>query len=224
MDSTVKKPSYYAIIPSTVRYSDEITSFQKLLFAEITSLTNSKGYCWANNHYFAKLYNKHITTISKNISSLAREGFINVEVIRDINNKVSERKIKITTPLGENTKPSRQKEQDLLAKTPIPLGENTKYNTKDNNKDNNKKNILFNSWWDQYNKKVGKGVCESKFMKLELEVCQKCVDVVSSYVASTLDVKYRKNPITWLNQGCWDDESVSTKRGFTGGKFDGMVF
>ena len=221
MDSTVKKPSYYVNIPSTVRYSDKITSFQKLLFGEITSLTNSKGYCWANNHYFAELYKKHITTISKNISSLAKAGFINVEVIRDLNNKVSERKIKITTPLSENTKPSRQKEQALLAKTPSPLGENTKYNTKDNTK----KNILFNSWWEQYNKKVGKGVCESKFMKLDLEVCQKCVDVVSSYVASTLDIKYRKNPITWLNQQCWDDEIKAKSDGkFYGNGFDGMVF
>jgi|TARA_R110002074_G_scaffold1973_5_gene11894 hypothetical protein len=208
------KPNFYAIIPATVRYSDDISSFQKLLFAEITSLTNSKGYCWANNNYFAELYNKHIITISKNISSLVKAGFIDVEVVRDVKNKVSERKIKITTPLSENA-------NTLLAKTQTPLSENAKYNTKDNNK----KNILFNSWWDLYNKKVGKGVCESKFMKLDLDVCQKCVDVVSTYVASTLDIKYRKNPITWLNQGCWDDEVIGeVKQGFVGGKYDGLVF
>jgi len=45
-------------------------------------------------------------------------------------------------------------------------------------------------------------------MKLDLEVYQKCVDVISAYVASTLDVKYRKNPVTWLNQECWNDEII----------------
>ena len=72
---------------------------------------------------------------------------------------------------------------------------------------------------------MGRGACKSKFLKLELDVCQKCLDVVSSYITSTPDVKYRKNPITWLNQGCWDDEVVDTnKRGFTGGKYENMVF
>ena len=64
-------------------------------------------------------------------------------------------------------------------------------------------------------------------MKLDLEVCQKCVDAVSSYVASTLDIKYRKNPITWLNQGCWDDEIIDNSRDkgkVRGGQYDGMVF
>jgi len=209
-----EKPNYYAIIPAEVRYSKEITSLQKLLFGEITSLTNSKGYCWANNNYFATLYGKHISTISKNITSLSLAGFISVEVIRDENNRVSKRIIKIITPMDENVKTS-------CSKDPSPLGKNTKYNTKDNNK----KNILFDSWWDSYDKKNGKGACKDKFMKLDLDICQKCVEVVDKYVASTPNLKYRKNPITWLNQGCWDDDvKDNSKEGFTGGGFDNFVF
>jgi hypothetical protein len=209
-----EKPNYYAIIPADVRYSDKITSLQKLLFGEITSLSNEKGYCWATNNYFANLYGKHVSTISKSIASLSEAGFVRVKVVRDENNRVIERIIKITRPIGEKVKTSCLKSQ-------APPVKNTKYNTKDNNK----KNILFNSWWDLYDKKTGKEACEKKFMKLDINICQKCVDVTPKHVASTQNSKYRRNPLTWLNQGCWDDEiKDSNQEGFTGGGFENFVF
>ena len=47
------KPNYYAIIPAEVRYNEKLTANSKLLFGEITALTNKTGVCWANNKYFA---------------------------------------------------------------------------------------------------------------------------------------------------------------------------
>lgn len=89
------KPTYYAIIPAEVRYS-EITANAKLLYGEITALSDKKGYCFAKNIYFAKLYGKSKATISRWISELADNGFINVELIRDPETKeVKERHIRI---------------------------------------------------------------------------------------------------------------------------------
>ncbi len=73
-------PSYYAIIPADVRYSN-IPANAKLLYGEITALCNKEGYCWASNNYFAKLYKVNPTTISAWVKNLRDEGFIFCEVI-----------------------------------------------------------------------------------------------------------------------------------------------
>jgi hypothetical protein len=37
-----EKPSFYAILPADVRYAEDLTSLQKILYAEITALTNKE--------------------------------------------------------------------------------------------------------------------------------------------------------------------------------------
>jgi hypothetical protein len=73
--------SYYAVIPANVRYDADLTPNAKLLYAEITSLCNLKGYCWATNDYFAKLYNVSIVSISKWINSLISKNYITSEYV-----------------------------------------------------------------------------------------------------------------------------------------------
>ena len=65
-------PGYYAIIPATVRYDDRLTPNAKLLYGEITALSNKEGYCWAGNAYFANLYGVTKTSISTWIGNLKR--------------------------------------------------------------------------------------------------------------------------------------------------------
>ena len=74
------RPNYYAIIPAEVRYS-AIKPSAKLLYGEITCLSNLKGYCYATNNYFAQLYNVSKNTISLWIKSLKDAGFITIEMI-----------------------------------------------------------------------------------------------------------------------------------------------
>lgn len=95
--------SYYAIIPANVRYDDELPANAKLLYGEITALCNEKGYCWAGNEYFAKLYNVSKTSISKWVSALIARGYISSEIIyKEGTKQILNRYLRIVTyPIEE---------------------------------------------------------------------------------------------------------------------------
>jgi len=73
-------PSYYANIPATVRYDKRLTPNARLLYGEITALTNKEGYCWAMNAYFAELYGVSKVSISNWVGSLRDCGYIDVQM------------------------------------------------------------------------------------------------------------------------------------------------
>jgi DNA-binding MarR family transcriptional regulator len=70
------RPNFWAVIPATVRYDKVVGSTAKLLFAEITALSNIEGYCWASNNYFASLFDISITQVSRLIKDLEDRGFL----------------------------------------------------------------------------------------------------------------------------------------------------
>ena len=76
-----EKPNYYSVMPAIVRYDNELKPNEKLLYGEITSLTNKNNECWATNSYFARLYNVNSATISRWISHLKEKGYVVVEFI-----------------------------------------------------------------------------------------------------------------------------------------------
>ena len=72
------KKSYYAVIPADVRYSKDIPNGAKLLYGEISALCNEKGFCWASNVYFERMYGVSRRTVQNWINSLSDAGFIEV--------------------------------------------------------------------------------------------------------------------------------------------------
>ena len=92
------KPNYYAIIPAEVRYNNKLTANSKLLFGEITALTNKTGVCWATNKYFAELYSVDKKTISRWIHQLQEEGYLDIVMEYNKETKqITKRSMKITT-------------------------------------------------------------------------------------------------------------------------------
>ena len=100
-------PNYYAIIPANVRYAD-LKPNAKLLYGEITALSNKHGFCFASNKYFAELYKVNKNTISSWISDLKNYGFVTVKIERNIDNQITKRCIgilkKMDNPIHEKLK------------------------------------------------------------------------------------------------------------------------
>lgn len=123
------QPSYYSIITANVRYDNRLTDSEKLLFAEMTSLSNKYGYCTASNNYFAKLYQVVKETISRRISKLQSLGYLKVELVKQ-GNEVKQRKI---YPMTQSSIPI-----DAEINTPIDAKvkeNNTRFNNTRINRD-----------------------------------------------------------------------------------------
>jgi hypothetical protein len=125
-------PNYYAIIPASVRYDNRLKANAKLLYGEITSLTQRDGYCWADNSYFADLYHVDHKTISRWISQLFEYGYIDVELLKSQGNK---RKITIDKKVTSYT----QKSHEVVTKKSLASDKKVT-SIYENNKINNKKN------------------------------------------------------------------------------------
>jgi hypothetical protein len=80
MDNQNKSlPSYFSITPAPIRYCKELEFGARLLYGELTALSNIHGYCWATNAYFAELYDVDERTIRRWLESLQQMNFIYVE-------------------------------------------------------------------------------------------------------------------------------------------------
>jgi len=64
----------------------------------------------------------------------------------------------------------------------------------------------FEEFWTEYKKPVGRAKCETTFKKLSAADRELIMERLPGYIANTPDVQYRKNPLTYLNGKCWQDE------------------
>ena len=140
----MEKPNYFGILPANVRYDKNLKPMEKILYTEISSLTNKDGYCYATNSYFSKLYEVHKNTVGAWINNLEKQGYIKTVLIYKKGTKeIIERRIyinqKVDTPINENVDTYQQKDlEPINEKVDTPINENIEENnTNINNKINN---------------------------------------------------------------------------------------
>jgi len=97
----------------------------KIMYSEITALSNKSGYCSAKNVYFAELYDVAKQTVSRWISQLNEFGFVHVQEIRDEFNRVIERRIFV---VNEARGGIDEKINRVLTKRSIPIDKKIKDN------------------------------------------------------------------------------------------------
>ena len=214
----MENPNYYSILPANIRYSKEINDGEKILYTEITALSNKYGFCFASNKYFADLYGVSIVTISTRINNLKKAGFINIEMEMQ-GKQIIRRIIKIADDvLKENLTPIKE---NLKA----PIKENLKTGIKENFKDNNINNntINNNNIKDKFEifRKKYKGTkrgSETEFKNFQKHYDYKevidelipALERLEQYRKQLKDeqrfIPEYKNLKTWINNRCWEEE------------------
>ena len=87
------KIGYYAVIPSTILFNNDLKPNEKLLYAIITILSNKEGYCFASNAYLSNLLGAKPHTISKWVSHLKECGFVCLDMIKNEKGEIIQRRI-----------------------------------------------------------------------------------------------------------------------------------
>lgn len=129
----MNKPGFFAVIPASVRYDEDLTANAKLLYGEITALCNQTGQCWASNEYFSELYGVSKETISRWISGLKRNGHIDVKIDKKQgNNRSIYLLTKTSNPIDKIVKPLLTKSSNPIDKIVNSYNDNnTKNNTRE---------------------------------------------------------------------------------------------
>ena len=93
IQNEVNRIGYFAVIPATVLFNNELKPNEKLLYALITTLSNKEGYCYASNKYLGEKLNVDPQTISRWIGNLRKYNYLVVDIIRNENKEIIQRKI-----------------------------------------------------------------------------------------------------------------------------------
>ena len=122
------RPNYYGILPADVRYDKTLTPMARIMYSEISALSNTSGECTASNNYFATLYEVKATTVSEWVSQLVNGGYVHSFVDHMNGNR---RTLKIAIP--QNLKTYSEKSEDPSSENPEDnnTSKNNNLSTKD---------------------------------------------------------------------------------------------
>ena len=113
----MERPGYYGILPANIRYDKNLKPMEKIMYSELTALSNKNGYCNATNSYFAELYEVSKNTVSLWIGDLEKAGYIKTKLIYETGTKIiKERRIYISDPITKNDDTYHEKEVDPITK------------------------------------------------------------------------------------------------------------
>lgn len=110
--------------------------------------------------------------------------------------------------------PKTSKSGELYPIDPLSQEEREEELEREEEKEQSKKVVLntypFEDFWTRYDKKADRPKCEKKWESLTQVAREKIMEHLKAYVPSTPDKKYRKNPLTYLNSGSWENEIITS--------------
>ena len=210
----------FATTPNELLNDKTISLKAKGLFAYIQSKPDDWDF---SVERIANSLLEGVESIRNTIQELEKKGYLTRKKVHLGQGKFdTEYVLHITPQIQESDPPesdhskSHPTESHSVGFPPLenhPNNSNKDFSKKEEqiNKDKLLSEQNFENFWNRYGKKVGTFKCKELFLKLSLSEQEKILSVVDLYVLKTPDIKYRKNPLTWLNGKCWEDDYSDTK-------------
>lgn len=220
------KPNYWAVLPAQVRYDANLPPNAKLLYAEISALTNEKGYCYAGNEYFQGLYSLSERTIFRLLRALEIGGYIRIQSSRQDEDG---RKIFAgLNPLSVTDK----NVSETLTKMSVTTDKNVTHNNINNNINNNPpkapqggrrekhtadwKPERFEAFWKFYPPVNGKRPAKGRAIRAwdKLRPDDETIALMGNALRRDKQSPMWQKGIgipyasSWLNSRAWEDEVV----------------
>jgi DNA-binding transcriptional regulator YhcF (GntR family) len=209
-------PSYFGFITAEVRYDPELTGDEKILYAEITALSNKHGYCYASNDYFAKLFSVTNVTVSRRLKKLKDKGYISITYKRT-GTVITNRKI---YPLTQTITAVNSSDNGPLSDEATAVNRNDKENNITNNNiaknniTNNKEHAHFETFYNLYNKKKARPKAAKAFNKAIANHDWETIEAGTiAYLKSIRsgDERFQAYPATFLNEERFLDDHEYVK-------------
>jgi len=111
-------------------------------------------------------------------------------------------------------RPQKQKKPSGISGNPKNPDEPKKPdNDNDNDNDND---LLFDRFWDLYDKKTGKAKSQKLWANLSKTEKETILNHIPLYKSATPEKQFRKNPETYLKNRAWEDEIIKPTNGTNG--------
>ncbi len=217
--------SFYAVIPADVLYDSRLKPNEKLLYAQITGLTSSEGYCWATNEYLAKLFTcggKQVNakTVSAWIAHLKECGHIKTQIVskngvvigRHIYIKSALPTIPDTADIGDSPYPQKNGYDSIKSGNPYPQKNGIEYIHPITNTPSVQGDVLFDRFWAAWPRKDGKKQALAAWRKAQIkpELLDKILAAIERQSIALRWTPERRQyiplPATWINGERWNDE------------------
>ena len=214
----VQKPGYWAVLPAAVRYDPKLPPSAKILYAEISALTDQRGFCFASNDYFRKLYGMGERTVRRLIAQLQELGYIRIQ---DGDGGAGRRKIYAgINPLGEEPGqkwPGYPAKNDRVQNNSIdnnnpPTSPPGGTRAKTPRKEPSWKPERFAGFWNYYPKSAHKSKQAAIKAWDQLRPSDELIDEIAKALRRQMATDQWKRgigipyPSTYLRQRRWEDE------------------
>ena len=217
----------YTTVYHSLRTELKISPIHYFVLDIITRISrNGKRACYANKENIAKMLGTTRRTVTESVKRLTEKGLIekgkNPKHLHPtdywLEKLKGERKKWEDTSHLKREKHLPKKERNFLTKNEknVIYREDFSHPTNNNktSKKNNEKHTLksecekypFESFWNMYDKKADRAKCEKVWGKITDTDRAEIFRVLPTYIDSTPNIRFRKNPLTWINGKCWRDE------------------